>query len=111
MDGPDQINELDLTRLEEFTLESFSPLIDDVITLHIDASDKCDLKLVEVKEVKHFEGASRKNPFSLLFAASRDLQLAQRLYKLDHEALGTFALFLTPVMPDQDNNFFESIFN
>lgn len=78
--------------------------------VHVDGSCYVEVELVEVTELQH-HGGPREQPFSLLFRTPQDNQLSQRMYDVQHASLGEFALFLVPMQPDDEFNYFESIFN
>jgi hypothetical protein len=49
--------------------------------------------------------------FSLIFRAPPETESVQRLYRLEHPALGTMHLLLVPVKKDETGLYFEAIFN
>ena len=52
-------------------------------------------------------GQLSREPFSLLFETGDDTVLQQQIYRVAHEKLGEFSLFLVPVGPGQ----LEAVFN
>ena len=52
----------------------------------------------------------RPEAFSLVFRAPRDAQLAQRIHRLEHDALGAFELFLVPIGLDAEGMRYEAVF-
>ena len=50
-------------------------------------------------------------PFSLIFVAKQERVLPQRLYRIEHEGLGTMALFLVPVGKDASGVQYQALFN
>jgi hypothetical protein len=53
----------------------------------------------------------RREPFALLFRGPPEPVLRQRIYRLEHDALGAFDLFLVPIGPDRSGMRYEAIFN
>jgi len=50
-------------------------------------------------------------PFSLVFVADHPQVLPQRLYRIEHEALGTLAIFLVPIARDARGVSYQATFN
>jgi hypothetical protein len=55
------------------------------------------------------DGAARQQ-FSLLFRGPADVQLSQGLWELEHDAMGTFGLFLVALGPDAEGPRYEAVF-
>ncbi len=111
MTDHDQNHAFDHTLTEGFRAETLADLVNSVFVVEPDQDQSCELELIEVKLLKHHDGAPRKDPFSLLFRGPREVMLQQCTYNLRHETLGTFPLFLVPLLPDSSGNYFEAIFN
>lgn len=54
---------------------------------------------------------SIQEAYSLMFRAPLDAPHHQNVYRLDHEKLGTFDLFLVPVKKKEDGLYYEAVFN
>jgi hypothetical protein len=52
----------------------------------------------------------RRRPFSLLFRGDPGLGLPQRIYRIEHERLGTHDIFIVPLQPDAEGSQFEAVF-
>jgi hypothetical protein len=93
----------------------FLPLLHTEFRVHADSSEPVPLTLVEVSDLMRTPGGEPrrgKRGFSLLFTGARTHFLPQSMYRFEHEALGAFELFITPVLPDDDQSFaYEAIFN
>jgi len=50
-------------------------------------------------------------PFSLVFVAEHQQVLPQRLYRIEHEALGPLAIFLVPIARDARGVSYQATFN
>jgi hypothetical protein len=68
------------------------------------------LDLIEVAVAPRLAG-QRRIGFSLLFRGPHGLYLAQRIYHLQHEAMGNLDIFLVPIAPAGDGSRFEAVFN
>lgn len=67
-----------------------------------------EVELVEVTE--KLDGGAARPQFSLVFRGGPDPPVAQRIYRLEHEELGTLELFLVPIGPDQAGQRYEAVF-
>ena len=71
-----------------------------------------ELELTEVKGYlsrEHEEMGMER--FSAFFSGPGDRFLNQNTYSLEHDQMGTFALFLVPVKQDQNGFRYEAVFN
>ena len=70
------------------------------------------LVLSEVTDLARPEGPSpRRKPFSLIFRGPFRPPLVQRIWPLEHSALGTLEIFLVPIGPDGQGMRYEAVFN
>jgi len=76
--------------------------------LQLDGSDQVELELVEVSERK---AARRQEMFSIEFCCRSSVVLPQRIYRLEHDKLGQFDLFLVPIRKDDHGVYYEAVFN
>jgi hypothetical protein len=49
--------------------------------------------------------------FSLVFHGPGDMPLDQGTYQFEHRRVGSFALFITPLFPDANARYYETVFN
>ena len=102
--------------LETFTADTFRPYIGDTFRIHRDVSQPLDTSLIEVTELgRKPAGAANarftRAPFSIVFRGPRDILLPQRIYRIEHNQIGTFDLFLVPIGSDSDGLRYEAVFN
>ena len=57
------------------------------------------------------DASLRRTPFSLLFRVTGPSDLTQRIYRVEHDALGALDLFLVPIGSDDVGTRFEAVFN
>jgi hypothetical protein len=77
------------------------------------ADDVVDVELLDVDEIGVGSGAppqTARAPFSIVFLGPREPVLPQRIYRLEHEALGTLDLFLVPIGRDDAGVRYEAVF-
>ena len=72
---------------------------------------------VELIEARALPGEGRpshlapREPFSLIFRGREGISIPQKIYKMEHETLGSFELFLVPIEPSKGETRFEAVFN
>lgn len=99
---------MDLTEVKE---ETFTQHLN--TKFHVPLQDKkVELELVKVVSDKNdldkIEGVDR---FTIYFTGPIDSFLPQRIYTLEHEALGQLEIFIVPVARRNDRYHYEAIFN
>lgn len=103
--------------LETFTHALFAEQSNTLFRLYVDAYHAFDVELIEATALSDATapplrpGQTRRTPFSLVFRSAPNLRLPQRIYRLEHEQLGTFEIFLVPIGPDQTGMCYQAIFN
>ncbi len=104
--------------LNKVTSADFSAHLNQAFKIHYHSTNVLDAQLileVELIEVTEFSeksaGPSKRRPFSILFRAPKDINLPQGIYQVEHEKMGTLELFLVPIMPDENGNLYEAVFN
>ena len=81
------------------------------------SEDQLELELVEVEALGSASPgdqprpSARQNPFSILFRGPKDRALAQGTFRMEHDEIGSFDLFLVPIGEDQDGRQYEAVFN
>jgi hypothetical protein len=106
--------------LDTLTEASFTPHIGTEFRIAIDPARSIVAVLVDVT-VRHGRRAPapwdsnprpEREPFSIVFRGPLDPPLLQRMYHVEHEAIGVIKdLFLVPVGINQDGRFYEAVFN
>jgi uncharacterized protein DUF6916 len=87
--------------LETFTTETFSAHVDSTFRI----ADGPEVKLEEVRPLGEATGDGRA-PFSIVFSGPQEQTLPQQTYKVEHDELGEFDLFLVPLGPGR----YEAVF-
>ena len=96
---------LDPARLKHAT---FAPHVNSIFRVGNQHSVITELELVEVSEMKE---SPRNESFSILFRGPAGSPLAQGIYDFDHNAIGSFPLFIVPVAKDDQGMVYEAVFN
>jgi hypothetical protein len=102
-------------RLYSFTTLTFSPYLNTPFRFKSASGKNVSAELVEVLDLRPAKGvgsaeAGGAQSFSLLFRGSNSKPLASSQYTITHDALGTFALFVSPVVSkDKNAIYYEAI--
>lgn len=93
--------------IETLTHSTFTDLKGTKFKLYDGQDEPSEIELISVGE---FVETNRQEMFGILFSIPEWRQPTQGLYKLEHEKIGTFELFLVPVTSDEGIAY-EAIFN
>jgi hypothetical protein len=99
--------------LENFTIETFSEHLGSPFRIHLDGSEQFDVELISATALGGSTGdevADLRQPFSIVFRGPGDLVLPQRIYRMEHDQIGSFELFIVPIGPDEKGLRYEAIF-
>lgn len=95
----------------DLSTDDFEPLIGSDIEVSADEEALPPLRLDAVARHRAQPGAPRQEPFSLAFSAQPPVR-EQRIYRLEHAALGSVDLFLVPIGREPDGRIrYEAVFN
>lgn len=99
-----------MTDLGDLTSDDFAPHAGSRFLLRSEgAAEPLPLELVEVTPGGRGERPGHR-AFSLVFRGPRGLHLRQRIYRLEHDALGSLDIFLVSIAPDDQGSYFEAVF-
>lgn len=96
--------------LETLTSGSFAGRIGETFRIHTGEATSLEAVLSEVTERSAPPGFAR-TPFTLLFHGPIDVVLPQRIYRVEHPALGVLEIFLVTVGPDARGMRYEAVFS
>jgi hypothetical protein len=97
--------------LETFEIGTFAPHLGEKFRIQAADSPWAEMTLIEATALgQDTASAGRRAPFSIVFRGARDRVLPQRIYRVEHEAIGAFDLFLVPIGPDQEGMRYEAVF-
>jgi len=95
-----------------------APLTEEEFSKHLNTKFRIageqplELELTEVKGyLSKPNEESGMERFSAFFYGPGDRYLRQRVYTLEHEAMGAFELFLVPIARDEKGFRYEAVFN
>ena len=93
--------------LDDLTIDSFSGLVGERFLLDSDGASM-ELELLECTPLG--DAMLERVPFSIIFLGPREPLLAQRIYPLTHDTLGTREIFLVPISQDEAGTRYEAVF-
>lgn len=94
--------------MDNLTHATFTENLNSDFNIRLDETTTVQLVLVEVSDLRD---SDRNQFFSILFRGPRDSMLPQALYKIEHERMGSFELFLVPVGVSETGYQYEAVFN
>lgn len=86
-------------------------------TFHIvpEGDEPVAAELIEVTDLRKKNAGGSVDQgyqaFSLLFRLPSAVRLPQKIYRVEHERIGSMDIFLVPVAPDRQGNRMEAVFN
>ena len=98
--------------LESMTAEKFAGQIGQQFRLRADADTAIQVELIDAKVLGSAAASdpSRRKPFAILFRGPMAPVWPQRIYRVEHDGMGTFDLFIVPVGPKNGGMEYEAIF-
>ena len=101
--------------LETFTVDMFEPRVGDKFRIAGDAPASQELTLLSAKvlgteSAKEWSKSSGREPFALIFVGPMESAVEQQIYRLEHDEVGNFEIFLVPIGPNQQGMRYEAIF-
>lgn len=98
--------------LDKLTSADFLPYLHQPFTIYLEGDAPYLLELASIAELGEPYGPGGRKSFSLIFTNPRkDAYLTQRIYRLEHEKVGSLELFLVPLGPDPSGMRYEAIFS
>jgi hypothetical protein len=91
---------LQIDELGFFNMSTFTPYVNTKFRIYQSSANSIVVTLVKVEDLAAASGrksASGGECFSLQFTGPRTKQFKQNTYKIEHPALGTFHMFVTPI--------------
>lgn len=100
--------------MQTLTLGDFASHVNETFTVSLDhGQGNAPFTLVEARPMNEgitLAGAARA-PFALLFRNEAAILFPQRIYPMQHEAMGEFGIFLVPIAREQAGFLYQAIFN
>ena len=94
--------------LEKLTRQSFSDRLNSKFQLFISDDSTVDIELIEVEQRR---STTRQEQFSVVFLVPPSVPALQGVYRVKHDDLGEFELFLVPYKQEAEATYFEAFFN
>ena len=98
--------------LESFTVETFAGRVGEAFRIVAGADTAIDAHLIEARTWGDEGSRGRgRMPFALTFRGPLQPVLPQRIYRIEHHAIGAFDLFIVPMGPDAEGMRYEAVFS
>jgi hypothetical protein len=97
--------------LETLTLDVFSPLVGQTFQVYLQPEQAVQLELVEARPLSADNSPRQRPPFMLTFRGPAQFVLPQRIYRVEHQAIGAHDIFVVPLGPGPGGMIYEVIFN
>jgi hypothetical protein len=99
----------------DFTAETFRPRIGVAFSVDLGDGREIHLELADVEDApaeagRAAEAAGLRRPFSIVFRGSLDPLLPQGTYRVQHEEMAPFELFVVPIGQDGSGTRYEAVF-
>ena len=94
--------------VETLNLSSFSEHLNTKFRIRPDDSTVVETELMVAADVG---STPKQERFSLVFHGPQQPFLVQRMYRIEHDEMGTLDLFLVPIGRDEDGFKYEAVFN
>jgi hypothetical protein len=97
---------------ERLSEADFSKQLNTMFRVKVEAPRPVELKLVEVKSYEDGSNEQeRMERFSLFFSGPGDLHLPQSTYEMEHDELGSLAIFIVTVARNEEGFLYEAVFS
>ena len=94
--------------IEDLHRDTFSEQLNTKFRIHLADAESLELELVEATDCG---SNARQERFSILFRGPADTYIAQGMYRIEHDKMGSFDLMIVPVRADKEGISYEAIFN
>jgi hypothetical protein len=100
--------------LDALNVDAFAPAVGDMFVLDDEDAGRLRLELLEARTIEPGAAAVStdgvRTPFRLLFRGPSAPLMPQRIYRLEHGAIGALEIFIVPVGRDAAGVRYEAIF-
>ena len=96
-----------MSDLELLSAADFEPYRHGRFVVHVESVEPFEVELIEVTEA---DAGPARRQFALVFRGGPAPPLPQRIYRVEHQALGALDIFLVPLGPDEVGQRYEAIF-
>lgn len=97
--------------LDKLQIADFARHLNQTFRIHVETPEPLAAELIEVSQMgSRPEGEEWRQAFSVVFRGPAEPILPQRIYRVEHEELGSLDLFLVPLGPDKVGVRYEAVF-
>lgn len=95
---------------EKLTKETFARFLHTKFRLHYPPEQSVEIELVEMSD-DNLPGVEGQERFSLIFHIPAEQLLPQATYRMEHEEMGSFDIFIVPVGRAEPGFRYQAVFN
>ena len=95
--------------LHNLTREIFAQHLNSKVRIKHGSLNAVELELITADEVK--SSNPQQEQFSIVFRGANETPLGQGMYRMEHDQMGEFDIFLVPINRDQEGMYYEAFFN
>lgn len=96
--------------LELLRLDHFAGCLNQTFRAALNDGD-IEFVLVEAQPMPSAMPGAARDPFSLVFRNGSPLLFPQQMYRMSHERIGAFDIFLVPIARDREGFLYQAVFN
>jgi hypothetical protein len=100
--------------LDKLTSGDFSPHLNEIFHIAAEGIEPFEAVLISVDELGSRPTVDteteRRRPFSIVMRGPKHVEHPQGIYRIEHEQMGSFDIFLVPIGPDAEGMQFEAVF-
>jgi hypothetical protein len=100
--------------LDKLTSGDFSPHVSEMFNISAEGIQSFQAILISVDELgsppQGGAETDRRRPFSIVMRGPKHAEHPQGIYRVEHEHMGSFEIFLVPIGPDAEGMQFEAVF-
>jgi hypothetical protein len=94
---------------QDLTRDAFAEQLNTKFKIYFTPEKAAEVELTEVSQLRTYP---RQEIFALVFLFPPDLPVEQRIYRMEHDALGALEIFLVPIEKTADGAVrYEAVFN
>jgi hypothetical protein len=105
--------------LDKLRSDDFQPYLNQKFVITDAGLEPIEIELIEVSDYSYSrqQDTTKRKPFSVVFRGPKQdnegrlSYLPQRIYRIEHEQMGTFDIFIVPIGPDDVGMRYEAVFS
>lgn len=100
-----------MLELNKLTRADFSPYLNQTFYICPEGMEPFAVELIQAQDSTFASPVTKRKPFSLIFRGPPEFYVPQRIYKIEHDEMGTLELFIVPIGPDERGMRYQAVFS